>query len=58
MLYADDMKIYQSFKLEQINAGIAYMQLNAQVAAQCARTQHQHNQSYDFWRPTISHYTI
>ena len=36
MLYVDDMQIYQSFELEQIDAGIAHMQLNAQAVADWA----------------------
>ena len=36
MLNVDDMQIYQSFLLEQIDAGIAHMQLNAQAVADWA----------------------
>ena len=36
MLYADDTRIYQSFELQHIDAGIAYLQLNAQAVADLA----------------------
>ena len=36
MLYANDTQIYQSFTLEQIDAGIAHMQYNAQAVADWA----------------------
>ena len=36
MLYADDMQIYQSFELQQLDARIAHMQLNAHAVADWA----------------------